>query len=626
MLSPGKDYRLIPRERFSNLKAREAILREADRSRAFQLALIEACRQDIILFVNAFIFQFNPTKPMGEEVGPFILWEWQDDLLFRILEAIERNENLWIEKSREMGASWLCLIVQVWLWLFHPWQKVLNISKDADAVDKPGDADSLFWKIDFIISMLPDWLRPAGYRTDAPAKASGRTKMVIGNRDNNSAITGASSTGGAGVGGRAKLIFLDEFSKVKEDYEMLRGTASTANCRIFNGTHQGLDTAFYDQLYKERAVPINKVQIHWTQHPEKRRGLYRFDTELNDIVLLDPTYEYPSDYEFVRSGHPTGGPFPGVRSPWYDKKCLEIGGAREVAMELDIDPQGSSHLFFDPVTIRYLLHRYSTDPIWRGDIKCDEDTGELLGLVENRNGPLAMWVKPDHRGRVPPRTYVIGGDIATGNGATPSCFSVGSDQMEMVAEYCDARISPKDLAPKMVALAWLFSDAASQGAKLVWEQQGPGVDFTKWILSTGYRNLWYRRDDLRLSKTVSDKPGWPSTRETKPNLLREYRYALEKRQLLNPSRESLTECFGYSYLPDGSIECVKSTAEEGPSGARDNHGDRCMSAALMWMLLKDVARQMKSEKKELEPYQMVGTLAWRRKLAEDADRRQSAWA
>src|SRR5260370_34363113 len=131
---------------------------------------------------------------------------------------------------------------------------------------------------------------------------------------------------------------IDEFSQIEEDYEVLHRTSDTTGCRIFNFTHKGLGTAAYELTQR---VDMRKLNLHWSQHPHKKKGLYRYDTEAKHVVSLDAGFQHDPDYSFITDGSPTGGPCPGLRSPWYDKECRRKGSARAVAMDLDIDPRGS---------------------------------------------------------------------------------------------------------------------------------------------------------------------------------------------------------------------------------------------------------------------------------------------
>jgi len=61
VLSPGKWHLRVRKEPIENLKFRRHVLRWAAGNPARQKALIEACRQDILFYINTFVWQFNPS-------------------------------------------------------------------------------------------------------------------------------------------------------------------------------------------------------------------------------------------------------------------------------------------------------------------------------------------------------------------------------------------------------------------------------------------------------------------------------------------------------------------------------------------------------------------------------------
>jgi len=283
-----------------------------------------------------------------------------------------------------MGATWLLLLVLLWMFLFHPWKKFLCISRNEKAVEDE-DPDSLFWKLDFVLGYLPNWLRPR----------IKRRKLYYGNEDNGSTITGQASTGKAGVGGRATAMLIDEFSQIEEDYEVLHRTSDTTGCRIFNGTHLGLDTAFYELTCR---VDMRKLRMHWSQHPDKRRGMYRYDAQTAKVVT-DPTFAYEPDFVFIMDGK--------ERSPWYDEQCVRKGSKRAVAMDLDIDPSGSVSQVFDAVLIQR-LKQLTCEPYWEGDVRYDRDLGRVIELKRRQGGLLKLWCQLDQDGRPAPFRYGAG--------------------------------------------------------------------------------------------------------------------------------------------------------------------------------------------------------------------------
>jgi hypothetical protein len=46
---------------------------------------------------------------------PLVLFEKQKDLVRFIIDMIDNGENGLVEKSRDMGASWVCCALSVWL-------------------------------------------------------------------------------------------------------------------------------------------------------------------------------------------------------------------------------------------------------------------------------------------------------------------------------------------------------------------------------------------------------------------------------------------------------------------------------------------------------------------------------
>lgn len=580
-LSPGEYYKSVPKGVRENVLYRQRVLASCRTSREAQLAVREMCRRDVLFFAAVFVWQYNPSK-IGREIGPFAPYAFQDDAALQIVSAIEDQRDMVIEKSREMGASWLCLIVLLWLWLFHAQKKILVISRDEKAVDNDKDADSLFWKLDFVLENLPTFLMPAGW--DAKRH---RQKLTFNNPETRSQITGAASTGKSGVGGRATVIFLDEFSQVREDYEMLHRTSNTSPCRIFNGTHLGTGTAFYELTKRET---IRKLKMHWTQHPDKVAGLYQWNTLTKSVEVLDAKHHFPADYRFVTDGTPTGGPAPGVRSVYYDDECERKGSARAVAQDLDIDAAGTLSQFYDPILVRHLTQAYCRPPVWRGDAGFSDD-GKVTEWAKGDSGKLFLWLPFTHDGRIPPARYAAGADISEGKGVTPSVLSiVNADTGEKVLEYADANIDPRVFGRLSVALCRAFAtshdeaDPDRQTALLAWESLGAGLDFKEEVVQLGYTSrIYYRKDEHALVGRVSDTPGWVPTPSNKRKQHGDYRNALRRREFQNPSEIALQETLLFEER-GATVECDDSPARRDPSGATVCHGDRVVADMLAWMM------------------------------------------
>lgn len=611
MLSPGQFYKKVPQDPIKNVRFRvklfEAMLEDDDLRQGY----LAMCEQDIVFFTSTCVWQFNPRKKGKEALGPFIPWDYQVESMlaeptednpdnYGLLACYEHDQDAVVQKSRDMGISWWLLIMQVWICLFNDNIKALNISRNEDAVDSK-DPDSLFWKIRFMLGWMTEWIK-------GPMVDQG---LLLNFKRTNSYITGTASTSAAGVGGRAGLIFVDEFPRIKEDVAVRSGTASTSDCRYFNGTHQGTAT----ELFKLTQTPeVIQFSYHWSQHPEKKKGLYRFNQATNKIEIIDTSYEFPHDYKFVMDGKPEGGPFPGLRSPWYDKKVVSIGSDVEAAQELDINPSGSVSQYFEPVIIRKLIIEYTRPAEWDGDVIFEEGAYRIKKREPGEKpGPLKLWFLLDRDNKPPAAAYKFGADLSQGLGRTNSCLTIlNADTGERVGEYVRPDIYPEILAPMAVWLCKQFKDQEGNPAEFAWEDRGPGSRFGREIIALGFRNVYWHADPFRpFAKAKRDLPGWQPEASAKKALLDQYRSALRNKAFLNRSEVALEETMLFQLSPDGSkVYHSGSLDKRDPSGAGENHGDRVVADALAWMLAKDHAKRV--EKRQAEEGPPILSKLWRR--------------
>jgi hypothetical protein len=606
-LSPGQWYKSVPKGLVENLKFRLAILKAAENDPVVQAGLREICRQDFLFFANVFVYQYNPTQKKKSQVrlGPWITWPRQEKLILKepggILWCYENDRSGVVEKSRELGATWLFLIFQVWLCLFQHDVEAMNISLSKDAVDD-GSKNCLFSKLRFIIEHLPDWMKGEVESTSCLLKFK-RT---------GSEIYGAASTGKFGVGSRGSVIFVDEFPLIREAKQVRERTASTANCRFFNGTHQGTGTEFYELT---QTPEVHKLQIHWVHHPQKNKSLYSYDVtaakfrywrydEPTDSLIetKGPEPEFPEHiyigdekvpYRPVKDGTPTGGPFPGIRSPWYDWKVREIGSQEGAASELDIDPAGSSEQFFSPSTkIAELRSEHVRPPLWQGEVVVD-DGGNVVDLLEHRDGPFSLWL-PFLAGedrRIQESYYAAGVDVGGGTGRSNSCVSIADATTgHKVAEYVHNRIGPDDFGRLVVALCRWFHNAY-----LTWENRGPGSRVGDKVRTLGYANFRKPKMYDAVSKTSIFAMGWAPERGAKLNMLLEYKSALFRGDYVNCSDKALAECLVFKYDESGEVVHTDEVGGTG-SGAKQHHGDLVIGDGLSWLGVKESGRLVRAKK------------------------------
>ncbi len=600
-------YRIVPKDPVENLKFRIELLRTAATDESARQDLWCACAKSCLFYINTFCYLFEPRT---SQVIPFITYDYQDDFILEVLDAIgwpnpKTAHDLVAPKSRDMGVTWSVLTPKEWLWHFHERMTFLLLSRKEELVDKRGDPKELFSKIDFIHDHQPKWLLP-NIR---------RMKMLKENVDNKSTLGGESTNEFAGVADRKRALFIDEFSKMDNQRKIFSGTRDVTDSRIFVFTPEGSANKAYDIAHNPKFKVIN---LHWSIHPTKGAGLYKVTNgkvEIIDQKWHDehPGYEFYTHGEFLKNGK--------YRSPFYDKACARADHPMEISQELDIDYLGSDFQYFETQQIDELIKR-TMPPYLQGDLDHDIDSAEPRGFVENSHGFLKLWMNLDAQGFPPnDRSFVIGADISAGMGATNSCLTIGDEKTnEQVGQFACPRISPSALAVYAVALCKWLKGPDGRGAYLIWEAPGPGMEFRDRVLDLGYRDIYYRRQEDQLTKTVTQVPGWWPTKNTKNSLLGAYRRALIDVKYHVKSRAELEECRHYVFSAGWVIHSGAVNTDD-ESGARENHGDRPTSSALCWKGMSENTAPLEFEEPEIP----VGSFAWRRGLAEEAKRAQLAW-
>lgn len=599
----------MPKEPIANLNFREELIRLGCSSKETAQDLWIMCKRDPLFYINSFCWTYDPRPKKGRPtILPFITYDFQDEAIFEILDAMRNGEDLGIEKSRDMTATWTILQAFEYEWHFEDLMSFLLVSRKEEYVWKANDPKTLFWKIEFLLKYQPLWLQPM----------FNSAKLQLHNTESDSTIDGESTTGDVARGDRRTAIMLDEFGSVKPDEadKVLDAVPDAANCCIFNSTPKGAANAFYRKITQ---AGVRKLRFHWSIHPEKNQGLY---TSYGGAVkILDTAYKFPDDYEFITSGDWFFGDG-AVRSPWFDKECKRRGSRKTIAQELEIDYQASDSQFFDvPVLDR--LARETFPPIKRGEADFDLESLEFRSFRQDAKGKLSLWIELDGKGMPKRDDYAIGADISTGTGASNSTLEIGLRRTgEKVGEIATPHMLPEKFARLAVAVAYWFSNKDGAPAFLIWEDNGPGNAFGKTVVDLGFRNFFYRQNERSTDKKSTDVPGWWSSPETKRALLTDYRNALANGTFVERSRETLEECRYYVYHLDG-VEHSSALNSDDPSGARSNHGDRVVGSALLYKAIKEFSGVLEEEKQEQEAG--INSFAARRAKHEAKKKEQESW-
>jgi phage terminase large subunit len=218
-------------------------------------------------FIEDWLVTYDPRAiPAGRDAYmPFVLFERQREFITWLHAKFEGRESALVEKSRDMGVSWLCCAYALYLWLFRPGVAIGFGSQKLENVDKLGVPKSLLEKIRIMIRMLPAELKPIGWNDREHA-----TYMRIVNPETGAIITG---DGGEkiGRGDRTSIYFVDEAAFLEQPDAVEGSLSNTTDIRIDVSTPNGEGNPFYRRRMGG-AVPV--FTFHWTADPRKDDAWY----------------------------------------------------------------------------------------------------------------------------------------------------------------------------------------------------------------------------------------------------------------------------------------------------------------------------------------------------------------
>lgn len=597
----------------SNLLFRREIARRVIAEPEFAGMMRRACAADPFFYINTFCWTINPKRPHRRKKVPFITYDYQDKGLDALISSVEDSFDVQIEKTRQMGASWLMSVLIQWYFRFRRGQNILMLSRSDEYVDKSDEPKSLFWKIDFIHKNLPAWLMPVGW----DAKKHRKVKRIV-NPETHSTIVGEATTEDAGRGGTFSFIFIDEFPACKVGMGILKSTQSATGTRWFNGTPNGTGNAHYRivQLSKQNPKQIRPLRFHWSEHPEYSTGLYKVSKEgkirvIDKAGLPEDYFEVNTELIALLKKRALWTEYP-LRSPWFDIQCSRATTKAEIAQEYEIDYMGSGYQFFEQSDIQELIQLYCCPPRYVGDLEYDHETLGPEGFNEHGNGSLSLWCELVSGAPPLGRSYVIGADASAGTGASNSVASIWDAKTgEKVGEFVDPNIKPERFAKQVIALCKWFD-----GAYLIWETNGSGRAFGDAVIEWGYGHYYSRAKNSETGETGA-KAGWAPTRENKYALLSNYRGALADRTAFNRCEQALQECLEFVFLGDRWVDHSSLNEVEDPSGARDQHGDRVIADALVVKVLDDQPKVVTQVNRTLSMLSVAGRREEARRLEQE---------
>jgi hypothetical protein len=610
-------YWRVPTGHAEQWKFRVNLRKMAREDFGVQKLLMKMCSEDILYFFNSVLYLIEPR--IGEELSgyiPFNTWAHQDPV-FAALDHYYGTRHIIGDKSRAQGASWGEIANLLHKFLFRPYQLLGMGSKNEEAADLPDNPDSLGWKFDFLLFNLPTWMQPPGLHHGGPnRKLSDHTwKNVL----NGSTLKAYSATAGIGRSGRFTSFFLDEsaFFPQGRDSEAVSNLLNTTNGLVMLSTPNGMNNEHYDRVHSPG--PWLSVVLDWRDNPQQSKGKYT--TKDGRLQLLDLKDSPPHSYPFILDGR--------IRSPWYDKKCLENkNNMLLVAQELDREYTGSKGRPFPQEALEAAME-LTRPPMETGQLTYwDNEPENIKGhqWVSGEAYKFDLWV-PLQDDKLPIGHYCVGCDISAGVGGDRSSYSAmeifDMRSREQIGEFTAHTMPPEHFAQYVLATCYWLG-RGSPSPYLIWEKGGPGVRFTNCIIESAYPNVFYQKggEEMRRYAKRTDRPGYSTsnTQQTLTPLI-----AAFCGSSITPRSRALIEECGHYVFNDTGRDCehpkAKTSRDGGSKGL--SHGDRAIAAALTIRAMNERPRRgpiAREESPEVVSNSMAGRLGDRIKRAKDAAR------
>ena len=291
----------------ANMEERYNLLYKARINTKLQALIKEKCKRDIIYFFNYFVYtekNNNFFERDGITNSPFLPFEYQQEFLQDAHFCIENRTNIFIEKSRQMGITWMLTWLTLYEWLFHN-RKSLIVSRTADEVDKKGDINSFFERLRYMIRMLPQWLLPNWFSKNDGTDYN--KYMLVTNPENNASIAWESASSNAWRWWTYDFAFLDEMAFMPDWEAINRSISSASPCRIYNSTPNWE----WNEYFRMRELAMKEIELIWNWKLTQDKARFHF-------------------FRLHWSEHPF------YDQEWYERECRSSTPER-IAQELDIN-------------------------------------------------------------------------------------------------------------------------------------------------------------------------------------------------------------------------------------------------------------------------------------------------
>lgn len=245
------------------LERRYRLARLCSENPKFLAAELEMCRRDPVHMTNNWGWTFDPREVPANL--PFRLFRKQEQLMRWIEDQYLGRKHGVVEKSRDMGGSWVFIAWMVHGARFREGFFVRLGSRKEELVDD-GTEESLFGKIRYFYYRLPWFLQIPNF-----LQRFHDTHLNFENTHPGNRIVGESANLDFGRGGRSSVTLLDEGASIAKSEQVWASISQNSNSVFWLSSPKGRNNAFYRLGYKAK---LPKFTLHWTDDPRKDEAWY----------------------------------------------------------------------------------------------------------------------------------------------------------------------------------------------------------------------------------------------------------------------------------------------------------------------------------------------------------------
>ena len=529
------------------------------------------------------------TNKEGAGLIPF-KFRYAQRVLFAVLWSMFSNYKpilMLLLKARQFGGSTVIQIFMFWLQAFHftNWNSLIFGNKESQARVIRGMVSRVMKNHPKDIKAL-EW---------SPFEGSSKTK-ILNEGDRDCVISIGSMNDPEGSRSEdIKMAHITELASMKETLgakpedltQTVRATIPHIHgaMEVLESTAKGVGNFWHKEwlaakkgetAYAPVFIPFFLIEMYFKE----------FDNDTERDLLIQSIANPESSKDFKsRKFWDLGSSLESINWYWWFKKNKRYSDWR-MASEYpgdDIEAfQSAETRAFDPDYVQK-ARACTCDPIWIGDIKADADKGKgaltNIRLVENPQGPLKIWAKPDTETKCSNR-YVIPIDIGgKGDKADWSVIRV-LDRIDLVyggvpvavATYVN-HLDHDLLAWKgaQIAYFWekgLFVPESNTYDKENYTEGDHIVTVLDQVLPF-YDNIFCRTDPEKIRQGFPVRYGFHTNKSTKPDLISTINAAFRDEGYLEMDAEVLDEADQYE-IKDGN-----------KFGNADGlHDDRLMATAI----------------------------------------------